>query len=93
MAKRAPLTLDGMKAAKSPAAVLPAAGDRVATGLLTFLPKEKAGDGRRGQTLRLNPAAWRELKYMAVDRECTAHALLIEAVNDLLVKHGRPPVA
>ena len=90
MAKRAPLTLDGMKAAKSPG---PAPTTSETAGVPISLFKNKGSDDRKGQTLRLNPAAWRELKYMAADRECTAHTLLIEAVNDLLVKHGRPPVA
>ena len=93
MAKRAPLTLDGMKAAKSPGPALAITKDDEGTAAPALLAKNKASDGRKGQTLRLNPAAWRELKYMAADRECTAHALLIEAVNDLLAKHGRPPVA
>ena len=91
MARRAPLTLDGMKAAKSLGPVAADNGGAIAAA--TRLPPNKASDGRRGQTLRLNTAAWRELKYLAADRECTAHQLLIEAVNDLLEKHGRPPVA
>lgn len=50
-------------------------------------------DRVRGQTLRLNDRAWRELKMLAIDKGVPAHALLIEAVNDLFVKHGRRPTA
>jgi len=48
---------------------------------------------KRGQTLRLAPEAWRQLKLLAVEREVPSHALLIEAVNDLFRKHGKPPIA
>jgi hypothetical protein len=47
----------------------------------------------RGQTLRLSPEAWRQLKMLAVERGTTSHALLIEAVNSLFQKHGKPPIA
>lgn len=47
----------------------------------------------RGQTLRLTPEAWRQLKLLAVERAIPSHALLIEAVNDLFQKHGKPPIA
>jgi hypothetical protein len=56
-------------------------------------PPEDADDKRRGQTLRLTPAAWRQLKLLALERGIASHALLIEAVNDLFQKHGRPPIA
>ncbi|MGE4048412.1 MAG: ribbon-helix-helix domain-containing protein [Acetobacteraceae bacterium] len=47
----------------------------------------------RGQTLRLGISAWQQLKMLAVERQTTSHSLLIEAVNDLFRKHGRPPIA
>jgi hypothetical protein len=50
-------------------------------------------EGKRGQTLRLSPEAWRQLKMLAVERATTSHALLIEAVNALFQKHGKPPIA
>ena len=48
---------------------------------------------RRGQTLRLSPPAWSQLKHLAVDLGVPAHDLLLEAVNDLFRKHGKPPIA
>jgi len=55
---------------------------------------------RRGQTLRLNPDALRELKILAAtlddgtrERRITQHDLLIEAVNDLFIKYGKKPLA
>jgi hypothetical protein len=49
--------------------------------------------GRKGQTLRLQPDAWKQLKLLAVERETTAHDLLIEAVNSLFEKYGKPKIA
>jgi hypothetical protein len=48
---------------------------------------------RRGQTLRLNTEAWKQLKILAVEQEKTSHELLIDAVNALFRQYGKPPVA
>ena len=53
-------------------------------------PSEK--EKRRGQTLRLSPAAWRQLKLMTIEQERTAHDLLLEAVRDLFEKYGKLPL-
>lgn len=82
MAKRASLSgsLDGYKAEKPGQEVAPAAANN-------------GDDKRRGQTLRLMPEAWRQLKMLALERGIASHALLIEAVNDLFQKNGKPPIA
>jgi hypothetical protein len=51
------------------------------------------GGSIKGQTLRLNRAAWRQLKALALEREQPAHALLVEAVNDLFRKYDKAPIA
>lgn len=60
-------------------------------------PAEKATTGKKddriGQTLRLPPGAHKQLKRLAVDIEKPVHDLLIEAVNDLFTKYGKPPIA
>ena len=48
---------------------------------------------RRGQTLRLTPDAWRQLKLMTIEQERTAHDLLLEAVRDLFQKYDKPPLS
>lgn len=48
---------------------------------------------QRGQTLRLNIRAWAQLKSLAVEARKPSHDLLIEAVNDLFQKCGKPPIA
>jgi hypothetical protein len=78
--RRAPLKLDEMVAAK-PGAVAP-----------IRKPVNKASDGRRGQTLRLDVENWKRLKKLAVDEETTAHALMIEALNLLFKDRGLPPI-
>ena len=55
-------------------------------------PAPPAG-GMKGQTLRLNLGAWRELKILAIDQGKPAHPLLIEAVNDLFKKYGKKSLA
>ena len=52
-----------------------------------------AKDDRKGLTLRLNPAAWRQLKLLAVEKGAPAHDLLIDAVNDLFRRENKPPIA
>ena len=80
MAKRG--TLSAFKASKGEAA--PTAKTRTATA---------ASKPSKGQTLRLNFEAWQGLKMLAVMQGVPTHDLLIEAVNDLFVKHGKKPVA
>lgn len=48
---------------------------------------------RKGLTLRLNPAAWRQLRQLAFDDERSAHDLLIEALNDYFEKRGKSRIA
>ena len=55
--------------------------------------QNRASDARKAISLRLNLAAWRQLKLLAVDEEKPAHDLLIEALNLLFEQRGKPPVA
>lgn len=87
--KRAPLNLDAMKAKKPGADQAPEAAAPKAA-------KSKAADdaGRRiGLTVRLSPAAWKQLKTLALDEERHAHELLIDALNNLFTEKGKPPIA
>jgi hypothetical protein len=54
---------------------------------------EAASEKRKGQTLRLRPPAWRQLRMLAVELDTDAHKLLVESVNDLFRKYGKPPIA
>ena len=47
----------------------------------------------KAMTLRLNKDAWRQLRLLAFDDGRTAHALLIDAMNDYFQKRGKPPLA
>ena len=50
-------------------------------------------DGRKGVLVRLNPEAWRILKILGAERMMSLQEMMEEAVNDLLSKNGKPPVA
>jgi hypothetical protein len=47
----------------------------------------------RGILTRINPAGLKALRQLALDRDTTVQALMIEAVNDLLRKYRRRSVA
>jgi hypothetical protein len=89
MARRARLNLDDLTVTRAaPAHAAPAAAEP-APGRLTGGPK----DARRGQTLRLEPEAWQQLKMLAIAEGKTSHDLLIEAVNLLFDHYNRPTIA
>lgn len=50
-------------------------------------------DGRKGILVRARPEAWKALKIVALDEGLTLQDLMVQAINDVLTKHGRPPVA
>jgi hypothetical protein len=63
--------------------------------------RKKAGGSRRGQEAppvgrgiltRVNADGLRALKILAIERDMTLQALGVEALNDVLVKHGKRPV-
>jgi hypothetical protein len=78
MARRAALTLDDLAATRS----APAAA-----------ATKEASRARRGQTLRLEPEAWKQLKMLAIAEGKTSHDLLIEAVNLLFDHYERTTIA
>jgi hypothetical protein len=106
MAKRATLRLEDLTAKKGtepaveplpaeptqaaePAAVRPARRPRKPRAK----PAPAGDEERRGQTLRLTVSAWRQLKFLAAEEGRPAHDLLVEAVNMLFRKKGKPPIA
>ena len=66
------------------------AADQTAPAAAT---QQSGGGKRRGQTLRLSPDAWRQLKLLTIEQERTAHDLLLEAVRDLFEKYGKKPLS
>ena len=86
MAKRPTMKLDSLVAVKPSATPTTQEATQSA---------ESHGESQKtvGQTLRLKPEAWKQLKQLALDRDKKAHDLLIEAVNSLFVANGKPPIA
>jgi hypothetical protein len=54
---------------------------------------KKSADDRKGVLIRVRPQAWKAMRQLALDREITLQGLLVEALNDVFQKHGRPPIA
>jgi len=46
--------------------------------------------GKKKVTAALDPAMHKQLKSLAVERDTTTEALLLEAIGDLFRKHGKP---
>lgn len=67
----------------SPPQLLPAT--RPAAG---FYAATRAG--KKKVTAALDPATHKQLKSLAVERDTTTEALLVEAISDLFRKHGKP---
>lgn len=49
--------------------------------------------GKKPVTVYYDKQAHLQLKFLALERETTIQGLHEEAVNDLFVKHGKPPIA
>ena len=59
-------------------------------------PKQPAAAPKEpgpGLTLYLTRSSWRQLKDLGMDVRKPVHSLLVEAVNLLFEKHGRPQIA
>ena len=84
---RANLTLDDLAATRG----VPVPSTEIVAGRV--LRPQNGENRRRGQTLRLEPEAWRQLKTLAIDEGKTSHELLIEAVNLLFSHYNRPTIA
>lgn len=49
--------------------------------------------GKKALVCYVDPMVSREVKVLAATQGRSNQALLVEAINDLLAKHGKPPVA
>lgn len=100
MSKR-PSLAESMKQAIAPAPttaavvtappVAPVPADEPAARPQGFYAATRAG--KKKVTAALSPAAHKQLKGLAVERESTTEALLGEAINDLFIKYGKPPMS
>jgi hypothetical protein len=49
--------------------------------------------GKKKLTTAVDPAAHTQFRQLALDLDKKGEALLIEAINDLFSKYGKPPIA
>lgn len=56
-------------------------------------PSLRQPDGRRGILVRARPEAWKALKQIALDSERTLQDVMTEAINDILSKNSKSPLA
>ena len=58
-------------------------------------PKETRPDrvGKRATLFQVPATAKKQLAILAIEQETTQQALLVEALNMLFQKYGRPPIA
>lgn len=73
--------------------VPPAPGKSAADSSPRRKERRKLKDGREQLLTYLQPAGIRELKLLGIDQDRPVTDLVTEAVNDLLQKYKRPPVA
>ncbi len=55
--------------------------------------KKISREGRKSTTFWIREEALKQLKFLAVTDDTTSQALIDEAINDLFIKHGKPPIA
>jgi len=55
-------------------------------------PRGRTERDVRGLLVRVNDAGYRALRQLALDEDTTLQSLAVEALNDLLRKHGSKPV-
>ena len=90
--KRTPLGGLGQRLAQKPVAQPVEPVQQVQEAASAPRP-DRQPDGRKGILVRARPEAWKGLKLVALDREITLQDLMIEAINDVLEKHGKSPTA
>jgi hypothetical protein len=55
--------------------------------------KSTSREGKKTVIAYIDPAGAREMKMLGLDTGRSQQDLLVEAINDLLVKHGKKPLA
>jgi hypothetical protein len=50
-------------------------------------------DGQRAVTLYVKPEAHKQLRLLGVEQGASVQELMTEALNDLFLKHKKPPIS
>ena len=88
MSGKRPSLAESMKRAvrQEPPAALPAPALESAKPAAGFYAATRVG--KKKVTATLDPVMHKQLKSLAVERDTTTEALLVEAITDLFAKHG-----
>jgi hypothetical protein len=84
--------------AKPKLAAVPAAAPKPIATPSVPPPPTKSGyfaasrAGKAKVTIPLDPADKKQLNYLALELDKTNESLLIEAISDLFLKYGKPPI-
>lgn len=89
--KRPSLAETMQKAARPEPEAPRAATPALERGERSFYAATRAG--KKKLTAALDPTAHTQFRQLALDLDKKGEALLIEAINDLFGKYGKPPVA
>ena len=71
----------------------PAAPAPVATDTDDHAHRAPSRRGRKAVTFYLDPAGHRQLRMITLESDRSTQSLLVEAVNDMFQKHGKPRIA
>lgn len=74
-----------------PASAAPADA-RIATEAPAVEPPQAGPADLKTMQVRVNRAGWLEMSRLAQDRDIPLETLMVEAFNDVLTKHQKPPV-
>jgi hypothetical protein len=95
MSKRPDLSaaLGGQVAPKVQRAAEPIPAPPPARAPGTIGRPRKLPEGYKSLSLRVNAEARKALRQMALDRDCSIHDLLVDALNQYFEAQGLPPMA
>lgn len=67
--------------------------EALATAPREVAPAPSTPSDLKTMQVRVNRAGWLEMTRLAQDLDKPLETLMVEAFNDILVKHSKPPVA
>lgn len=89
---KAPPPAPHVEAAPAPAPSAEAMPQAAQTGGKRVPTPRRAPQDMKTVQVRINKRGWMALRNLASDRDLSLEALMVEALNDALLKHQQPPI-